>query len=98
MANDGYVQPPADTGVGKKVDTTELTRPDGAVIERQRVAIPGTVLVDGEIERQILIELRLLSMLFASAFNIQDDLERLRGDISIETEIDVIERRQADFS
>jgi hypothetical protein len=36
--NDGYIQVPADD-VGKKVDTAELTRPDGTLVERQRVSI-----------------------------------------------------------
>lgn len=35
---DGYVQVAAD-GAGKKVDNAELTRTDGTVVERQRVAI-----------------------------------------------------------
>lgn len=35
---DGYVQVAAD-GTGKKVDNAELTRADGTVVERQRVAI-----------------------------------------------------------
>jgi hypothetical protein len=38
MAQDAYVQVAAD-GAGKKVDTSELTRADGTVVERQRVNI-----------------------------------------------------------
>lgn len=36
MADDGFIQVPADS-VGKKVDTTEVTRADTVVVERQRV-------------------------------------------------------------
>jgi hypothetical protein len=35
---DGIIQVPADD-VGKKVDTSELARPDGTVVERQRISI-----------------------------------------------------------
>lgn len=35
---DAYVQVATD-GAGKKVDTSELTRADGTVVERQRVVI-----------------------------------------------------------
>lgn len=35
---DAYVQVAAD-GSGKKVDTSELTRADGTVVERQRVVV-----------------------------------------------------------
>ncbi len=78
---DGFVQVPADS-VGKKIDTTELTRADGTLVERERVAILDTLVVDGDPLRQVLIELRLLTFILAQAFNIQDDLDRLRAEIA----------------
>ena len=98
MANDGYVQPPANTGVGPKVDTTELTRPDAAIIERQRIAIPGSVLVDADIFRQILIELRVISIILSEGNKLLNDLGKLRDGIATEDHVDYIDRRQADFS
>lgn len=38
MSDDGFIQVPADS-VGKKVDTTEITRTDDVVVERQRVEV-----------------------------------------------------------
>ncbi len=38
MATDGVVQIPPDSS-GKKIDTSELTRSDGTVVERQRVVL-----------------------------------------------------------
>lgn len=38
---DGIVQLAAD-GPGKRIDTSELTRADGTVVERQRMVIGGT--------------------------------------------------------
>lgn len=37
---DGYVQVATD-GPGKKIDSSELTRADGTVVERQRVSLAG---------------------------------------------------------
>jgi len=56
MASDGYVQGAPDS-TGKKVDTSEQTRDDGTVVERQRVALAdpldltGLARVEGEIGR-----------------------------------------------
>lgn len=36
--SDGYIQVPPDS-TGKRTETTELTRSDGVVVERQRIAI-----------------------------------------------------------
>ncbi len=38
MTTDSYVQVPPDS-TGSKIDTSELTRSDGTVVERQRIVI-----------------------------------------------------------
>jgi hypothetical protein len=45
---DGFVQVPADS-VGKRIDTTEITRPDSSVVERQRMSIGDDTVTLGEI-------------------------------------------------
>ena len=82
MATDGYVQVPPDQS-GKKIDTAELTRADASVVERQRVEIPDTIKIDSEMERLILIELRVQNVLLAQAFGITDDLDSLRNSLTI---------------
>ncbi len=50
--SDAYVQVAADD-VGKKIDTSELTRADGTIVERQRIVLADGVLgglakIDGD--------------------------------------------------
>ncbi len=76
---DGYIQvPPDDTG--KKVDATELITTSGTV-ERQRVEIPDEVDVSGDLLTDILAEQRVQNLLLAQAFQINDDLDILRGEM-----------------
>lgn len=79
---DGYVQVPTDS-VGKKIDTTELVTTVGTV-ERQRVAIPDAVNVDGAQLIRILVEQRLQNILLAAGLNIEDDIESLRDDVALD--------------
>ena len=88
---DGIVQVPAlgpSDIPGKKVDVNELTRPDGSVVERQRLEIPAPVTIDGDLLRLLLIETRLHTVLMAQAFGITDDLDRMRNDIANTDDLD----------
>lgn len=76
---DGIVQVPPDS-TGKKIDTAELTRPDGAIVERQRITIPDLVTVDSDLDRAILVELRITNYLLMLGLNINVDLDALRAD------------------
>lgn len=78
MAFDGYVQVPPDSS-GDKIDTTELVTTAGTV-QRQRVTIPDTVAVDGEVLRRILAEQRTQNILIAQAFNLNDDIDKISSD------------------
>jgi hypothetical protein len=53
---DGTIRVPTD-GSGKRVDTTEITRPDLTIVERQRVVIGDDESSLGRIEG-VLIEIR----------------------------------------
>jgi hypothetical protein len=53
---DGTIRVPTD-GSGKRVDTTEITRPDLTVVERQRVVIGDDDSSLGRIEG-LLVEIR----------------------------------------
>jgi hypothetical protein len=78
---DGFIQLPADS-VGKKVDTSEITRSDGSLVERERVDIPGVVTDGGDLLRAILVELRLISTLLAAGNNFIDPLDQMRDDLT----------------
>ena len=83
---DGYVQVPVDS-TGKKIDTTEFVDYSGVTKERQRMDIPNPVIVSGDILNAILIELRLNNTLIAQGLNIRDDLDLLRADLQLNTNI-----------
>jgi hypothetical protein len=83
---DGYIQVPTDAG-GKKVDVEELTRPDGSVVERQRVKIPDPVWIDGDVARLMLAECQLQSFLLARILEALTpgstiELSQIRNDIT----------------
>ena len=86
---DGYVQVAAD-GPGKKVAAQELTRSDGSLVEVQQTidtdpstgrpldAPPWAALID--LQRLILIELRVLNALFADESRSHDrEVDELRA-------------------
>jgi hypothetical protein len=65
---DSVIQIPAD-GIGKKVDTDQVLRPDGVLVEQQKIKIPDDTTIYSLLE-QILIELRVNNKITAIAFNI----------------------------
>lgn len=81
MAEGAFIQVPVDQA-GKRVETTERTTAAGQVVERQRMVIPDPVIADGDIQRQILIELRVISFLLAQGFGFTDSLDQLRIDVN----------------
>jgi hypothetical protein len=77
-ATDGYVQHAPDS-TGKKVDTSEVTRDDGTVVERQKAIISDpAVLGDagqaGVRDGRFQVEDRMLQVLD----EINDNLEHIR--------------------
>lgn len=79
MANDQFIQVPADS-TGKKVETTELTRPDGTLVERQRMELPG-LLSATELLAELLVEARITNLLLARILDMgSDELLDLRSD------------------
>jgi nicotinic acid phosphoribosyltransferase len=76
----GYVQVPPDS-TGKKIDVTEITRPDTSTVERERVDVPDGVSIKGDLAEAILVEMMLLNTLMASAFGITDSLDEMRSEI-----------------
>jgi hypothetical protein len=88
-AADGYVQVAAD-GAGKKVATREFTRDSGDVVEAQQVLAtdpdtgrpldpaPWSTVI--AIQKAILVELRVVTAMFADEFRVTDhELEQLRS-------------------
>lgn len=70
MANDGFVQVPADS-VGKLIDTETVNQPGSTqTFQRQRVSIPEVVEVHADTLDLILRELKAISLLLASAFGL----------------------------
>ncbi len=68
---DGVIQVPADS-VGKRVDTTELIRPDGTTVERQRVTIgdeDNIIQTQTRLLHEIVMEIRDLKMALLSALH-----------------------------
>ncbi len=81
---DGYVQVPPDN-TGKKIDTTELTTaPSGVLstVERQRVEIPDSVSVGGDLLVRILLEQRIQNLLLQQGLQIYNDVDGLRDELS----------------
>lgn len=74
---DAYVEVPPDS-TGKKIDVNEVQTVAGTV-ERQRMEIPDTVEVGGDVLGQILVELRVISTVLTIAFQIQDELDDIRN-------------------
>lgn len=79
MANDQFIQVPADS-TGKKVETSELIRPDGTVVERQRMELPA-LLSATELLSELLAETRITNQLLARVLDMgTDELLDLRSD------------------
>jgi hypothetical protein len=65
---DGYIQVPADS-VGKKVATTEYTRPDGTVVERQQVLIGDRESRVEELLEQLILEIQSFKIMLLNALH-----------------------------
>lgn len=81
MSGDSYIQVPADD-VGKKVEAVKIKRGDvaGTEVERQVMSLPEAKSLE-DLLKSILIELQLQSLIMASAFDEQIDLDTARGSI-----------------
>lgn len=79
MTIPSYVQVPPDS-TGKKLETTKIKTggPDDSEYERQRMDVPDLGPQVNDFLRLILIELRVQSVLQASAFETIADLDSLR--------------------
>jgi hypothetical protein len=63
---DGFIQVPADS-VGKKVDTEEVTRTDGTLVEQQRVQVVNSTVES--LLTQLIVEVRELKWALISALH-----------------------------
>jgi hypothetical protein len=97
MADD-FIQVAPDS-TGKKMEMSALTRADGIVVERERVAIGDPVNIGGlanvgprglqvdnqmlDLLREVLIELRVITTILGAGLNVQDDPNTIRGDFSL---------------
>jgi hypothetical protein len=75
---DDYIEPPANTGSGNKVDVDSVARGDGSTVKRQRMVIPD--LIDLEtLLGQILVEMKVNNLLITLAFDLEGTVDDLRN-------------------
>jgi len=99
---DGFVQV-TDAFGNKAMEMSTLTRSDSTVVYRERVTVGDPVNIGGlaqvgprgmqvdnqmlDMMREVLIELRVMNAILAQGLNVTDNLDLMRGDPTLITQL-----------